>query len=166
MLDPSWCWTQVDPPYPVPFDAEKVNYARPSFFEKFFELQAVMWTTNAGLTDRHAYDSRPQHWPWLRRGIVSAICRLLPLSSSSSPSSPCSRADAPQNFWVQNHRQVYLVGNPVVWWSSTAAVVAYLAVRALFVIRDKRGFRDLYSRECGGAQLLGQQSQPTLAVGQ
>jgi dolichyl-phosphate-mannose-protein mannosyltransferase len=55
---------------------------------------------------------------------------------------------------VQNHRQVYLVGNPVVWWSSTAAVVAYLAVRAMFVIRDKRGFRDLYSRECDGAATL------------
>jgi dolichyl-phosphate-mannose-protein mannosyltransferase len=52
-------------------DAEKVNYQRPSFFEKFFELQAVMWRTNAGLTDRHAYDSRPQSWPWMRRGIVS-----------------------------------------------------------------------------------------------
>ena len=60
----------------VPPDAEKVNYKRPSFFEKFFELQAVMWRTNAGLTDRHAYDSRPQSWPVLRRGIVSSLyCR-------------------------------------------------------------------------------------------
>lgn len=49
---------------------EKVNYQRPSFMDKFLELQAVMWRTNAGLTDRHAYDSRPNHWPWLRRGIV------------------------------------------------------------------------------------------------
>ena len=31
-----------------------------------------MWATNQGLTDRHAYDSRPQSWPVLRRGIVSA----------------------------------------------------------------------------------------------
>jgi dolichyl-phosphate-mannose--protein O-mannosyl transferase len=57
----------------VPPDAEKVNYVVPSFFEKFFELQAVMWRTNAGLTERHAYDSRPQSWPVLRRGIVSVI---------------------------------------------------------------------------------------------
>ena len=57
----------------VPFDAEKVNYQRPSFFEKFFELQGVMWATNAGLTERHAYDSRPSSWPSLRRGIVSVI---------------------------------------------------------------------------------------------
>ncbi|KIR54376.1 dolichyl-phosphate-mannose-protein mannosyltransferase [Cryptococcus gattii Ru294] len=97
-------------------DAERVNYEKPSFFEKFFELNAVMWRTNAGLTERHAYDSRPQHWPWLRRGI---------------------------NFWVKDHRQVYLIGNPVVWWSSTAAIVAYVIVRGFLVLRAQRGYRDL-----------------------
>ena len=50
---------------------EMVNYNKPSFMAKFLELQAVMWRTNAGLTDRHAYDSRPPSWPLLRRGIVS-----------------------------------------------------------------------------------------------
>jgi hypothetical protein len=30
-----------------------------------------MWATNAGLTDRHTFDSRPDSWPLLRRGIVS-----------------------------------------------------------------------------------------------
>lgn len=56
----------------MPKDAEKVNYKLPGFFGKFFELQRVMWITNAGLTDRHTYDSRPSAWPRLRRGIVSA----------------------------------------------------------------------------------------------
>ncbi|KAJ8587943.1 hypothetical protein M405DRAFT_903878 [Rhizopogon salebrosus TDB-379] len=28
-----------------------------------------MWITNAGLTDRHSYDSRPLSWPHLHRGI-------------------------------------------------------------------------------------------------
>lgn len=49
--------------------AERVNYRKPGFVAKFLELQKVMWTTNAGLTDRHAYDSRPWSWPILRRGI-------------------------------------------------------------------------------------------------
>lgn len=53
----------------MPPDAKKVNYRRPGFVKKFLELQAVMWRTNAGLTDRHAYDSRPRSWPTLRRGI-------------------------------------------------------------------------------------------------
>jgi len=82
----------------VPFDAEKVNYRKPSFFSKFFELQAVMWRTNAGLTERHAYDSRPQHWPVLRRGIVSHSLLELEckadseaefLGTRSSPGIPC-----------------------------------------------------------------------------
>ena len=34
-----------------------------------------MWRTNAGLTDRHAYDSRPPSWPVMRRGIVSFLDR-------------------------------------------------------------------------------------------
>ena len=57
----------------MPKAAEKVNYKRMSFVAKFLELQQVMWTTNAGLTDRHAFDSRPSAWPVLRRGIVRAL---------------------------------------------------------------------------------------------
>ena len=56
----------------VPPDAPKVNYRKMGFLAKFFELQRVMWDTNAGLTDRHTYDSRPSSWPQLRRGIVRA----------------------------------------------------------------------------------------------
>ncbi|KIY68208.1 glycosyltransferase family 39 protein [Cylindrobasidium torrendii FP15055 ss-10] len=102
----------------MPDDAPKVNYKLPGFFAKFWELQQVMWTTNAGLTDRHTYDSRPEHWPRLRRGI---------------------------NFWVKDHRQVYLIGNPFVWWLSTLAVVSYVSVRAFLILRAKRGYRDFDS---------------------
>lgn len=56
-----------------PENSEKVNYHKMSFLAKFLELQQVMWTTNAGLTDRHTYDSRPSSWPRLRRGIVSVL---------------------------------------------------------------------------------------------
>ncbi|EJD00774.1 glycosyltransferase family 39 protein [Fomitiporia mediterranea MF3/22] len=110
-------------------DAEKVNYKLPGFFGKFFELQRVMWITNAGLTDRHTYDSRPSAWPRLRRGI---------------------------NFWVKDHRQIYLLGNPTVWWLSTLAVLAYAGVRGILILRQQRGFRDFentrvtkYDNMCG-----------------
>ncbi|KAF9027092.1 glycosyltransferase family 39 protein [Hymenopellis radicata] len=93
----------------------KVNYRLPGFFAKFVELQQVMWTTNAGLTDRHTFDSRPDSWPRLRRGI---------------------------NFWVKDHRQIYLIGNPVVWWLSSLSVVGYVAVRGFLILRAKRGYRD------------------------
>ena len=49
--------------------AERVNYRNPGFFGKFWELQKVMWKTNAGLTESHAWDSRPPSWPTLQRGI-------------------------------------------------------------------------------------------------
>jgi len=92
-----------------------VNYELPGFFGKFWELQQVMWTTNAGLTDRHIFDSRPYTWPILRRGI---------------------------NFWVKDHRQIYLLGNPFIWWLSTASVVLYAVVRVVLVLREKRGYQD------------------------
>ncbi|KAG8955780.1 hypothetical protein FRC00_005275 [Tulasnella sp. 408] len=108
---------------------EKVNYRRPSFLTRFLELNHVMWTTNAGLTDRHAFDSRPESWLSLKRGI---------------------------NFWVRDHRHVYLIGNPVIWWLSTAAVVTYLVARGILVLRAKRQYKDLnnsfvvkYDQICG-----------------
>lgn len=96
-------------------DAEKVNYRKPGFFGKFWELQKVMWRTNAGLVESHAWDSRPSSWPMLRRGI---------------------------NFWGRQHRQVYLLGNPIIWWSSTAAIAIYAIVKGLAILRWQRGYND------------------------
>ncbi|KAH2979377.1 hypothetical protein KXV25_003812 [Aspergillus fumigatus] len=99
----------------LPEDAEKVNYRNPGFFGKFWELQKVMWTTNAGLTESHAWDSRPPSWPALLRGI---------------------------NFWGRDHRQIYLLGNPFIWWSSTAAIVVYIVFKGIAVIRWQRSCGD------------------------
>ncbi|KAF2452440.1 glycosyltransferase family 39 protein [Lineolata rhizophorae] len=99
----------------LPDTAEKVNYRRPGFLAKFWELQKVMWRTNAGLVESHAWDSRPPSWPVLKRGI---------------------------NFWGKDHRQIYLIGNPVVWWASTAAVVLYALFKAVAVLRWQRGYAD------------------------
>nr|OQO32634.1 hypothetical protein B0A51_00012 [Rachicladosporium sp. CCFEE 5018] len=95
--------------------AEKVNYRNPGFLGKFWELQQVMWTTNAGLVESHAWDSRPPSWPVLRRGI---------------------------NFWGKDHRQIYLIGNPLIWLASTAAVALYIAFKGLAVLRWQRNCND------------------------
>jgi dolichyl-phosphate-mannose-protein mannosyltransferase len=92
-----------------------VNYLRPSFWSRFLELNRVMWETNAGLTERHAYDSRPGTWPVLRRGI---------------------------NFWTKDHRQVYLIGNPFIWWGSLCAIMVYAGARGILLLRQKRGCKD------------------------
>ena len=99
-------------------DAEKVNYRNPGFLGKFWELQKVMWTTNAGLVESHAWDSRPPSWPILKRGI---------------------------NFWGKDHRQIYLIGNPLIWWSSTAAILIYVAFKGIAVLRWQRSCDD-YSK--------------------
>ncbi|KAH8802747.1 Dolichyl-phosphate-mannose-protein mannosyltransferase-domain-containing protein [Xylogone sp. PMI_703] len=96
-------------------NAEKVNYRNPGFFGKFWELQKVMWTTNAGLVESHAWDSRPESWPILRRGI---------------------------NFWGKDHRQIYLIGNPIIWWSSSLAIVVFVLFKGIAVLRWQRGFKD------------------------
>ncbi|KAK8074276.1 Dolichyl-phosphate-mannose--protein mannosyltransferase 1 [Apiospora phragmitis] len=96
-------------------DAEKVNYEHPGFFGKFWELQRVMWKTNAGLVESHAWDSRPPSWPILRRGI---------------------------NFWGKDHRQIYLIGNPVIWYTSTLAVVIYAIFKGIAVLRWQRSCND------------------------
>ncbi|TVY27966.1 Dolichyl-phosphate-mannose--protein mannosyltransferase [Lachnellula hyalina] len=96
-------------------DAEKVNYRDPGFFGKFWELQKVMWQTNAGLVESHAWDSRPPSWPILQRGI---------------------------NFWGKDNRQIYLLGNPIIWWSSTLAVAIFVVFKGLAVLRWQRGFKD------------------------
>lgn len=96
-------------------DAERVNYRDPGFLGKFWELQRVMWKTNAGLTDSHAWDSRPSSWPTLLRGI---------------------------NFWGREHRQVYLFGNPVIWWASTVAILTYAVFKGIAALRWQRSCND------------------------
>lgn len=96
-------------------DAEKVNYVHPGFLGKFWELQKVMWRTNAGLVESHAWDSRPGSWPILSRGI---------------------------NFWGKDNRQIYLIGNPIIWWSSTVAVVIYILFKGVAVLRWQRSCND------------------------
>jgi dolichyl-phosphate-mannose-protein mannosyltransferase len=113
---PNSIWYVESNEHPMLTDAaEKVNYRNPGFFGKFWELQQVMWRTNAGLVESHAWDSRPPSWPMLRRGI---------------------------NFWGKDHRQIYLLGNPIIWWSSSLAILVYAAFKGLAVLRWQRGFKD------------------------
>lgn len=98
--------------------APKVNFVPPSFLGKVLELHRVMWDVNQHLTAHHVYESRPHTWPFLRRGI---------------------------NFWTKHHRQVYLIGNPLVWWPAALAVGLYAVVRVGLVLRAQRGYQDFTS---------------------
>ncbi|RHZ75364.1 hypothetical protein Glove_216g188 [Diversispora epigaea] len=99
----------------LPNDTEKVTYKMPGFLSKVWELNKVMWNTNKGLTDDHPYDSRPPSWVSLKRGI---------------------------SFWGKDHRSIYLLGNPLVWWSSSIAIICFLALEMIIILRSKRGYKD------------------------
>ena len=59
-----------------------------------------------------------------------------------------------QNFWVKDHRQIYLIGNPIVWWLSTLSVALYVFVRGFLILRAKRGYRDFDSSKLVLASLF------------
>ncbi|KAJ3063048.1 hypothetical protein HDU98_001074, partial [Podochytrium sp. JEL0797] len=99
----------------LPPNAKKVNFKKPGFFRKFIELHGTMWSVNQGLTGKHPYESRPIEWPVLNRGIL---------------------------FWTEKNsgpRQIYLLGNPIVWWTSTVAVLSLAVLLMSGVLLIKRG---------------------------
>ncbi|KAJ3238533.1 hypothetical protein HDU81_007629 [Chytriomyces hyalinus] len=86
-----------------PVDATKKPRGHMPFLAKFFELQAKMFEANAGLTSEHPYSSTPGSWPFVVRGI---------------------------SFWENKEglRQIYLLGNPFIWWFSITAVGVYVGI--------------------------------------
>ncbi|KAJ3329484.1 hypothetical protein HDU76_007829 [Blyttiomyces sp. JEL0837] len=129
----TWIIEYNDNPF-MPANAKKVNYKKPSFFSKFAEIHKVMWNINKGLTGSHPYDSRPGSWPVLRRGI---------------------------SFWTAKggkSGQIYLIGNPIVWWFSTWSIVIGIVAFIVVVLLQKRQINiisNLYlSQTCHAAALL------------
>ncbi|CCH59398.1 hypothetical protein TBLA_0B05710 [Henningerozyma blattae CBS 6284] len=82
----------------LPEDAERISYKKPSFFKKFLESNYMMWEVNKALTEPHYYQSLPSSWPLLSRGI---------------------------SYWGDHNRIVYLLGNAILWWSSSLFTVLF-----------------------------------------
>jgi dolichyl-phosphate-mannose-protein mannosyltransferase len=70
-----------------------------STLEKTIELNVEMYRANERLTATHPYASTWYSWPLMMRPIF---------------------------YWVQNTSRIYLIGNPIVWWASTAALIALI----------------------------------------
>lgn len=90
---------------------------RPDFIQKFLRLHKAMWTINSELTETHPFESRPYEWPLL----LSVI-----------------------SFWQTETDQIILLGNPLVYWSSTVAVLTFFILYGFFQLRQKRGFKDSF----------------------
>nr|CAG8642805.1 12793_t:CDS:10 [Entrophospora candida] len=85
-----------------------------SFLRKFFELQNLMISHNAGLTKPHPYSSGPINWPFLIRGI---------------------------SFWTNSDtkEQIYLIGNLVGWWIAIGLMSVLVGVLAADMLSRRRG---------------------------
>lgn len=115
-----WIVEQNSHPRMDPNSTEMITWKKPSFLSKVIELNKVMWKVNAGLTDTHNWQSRPDSWPILKRGI---------------------------NFWGQDHRHVYLIGNVPIYYATTGLVVMYALLKVFELLRYQRGYKPYTSRE-------------------
>ncbi|KAI8807712.1 Dolichyl-phosphate-mannose-protein mannosyltransferase-domain-containing protein [Cladochytrium replicatum] len=98
-------------------EPEKRDDKKLSFVQKFLELQGLMISHNAGLTKPHPYSSTPITWPFVLRGI---------------------------SFWETKEglKQIYLLGNPLTWWTSIIGTMMYVAMWILDRILLRRGLDD------------------------
>ncbi len=92
---------------PGPGDAfMSSGFHNESVFKKFIELNIEMYRSNQRLTATHPYGSQWYSWPFMARPIF---------------------------YWVSGNSRIYLLGNPVIWWASTVAVLLSL----LYVVRHR-----------------------------
>nr|KAJ3407780.1 hypothetical protein HK105_003295 [Polyrhizophydium stewartii] len=103
----------------VEIGEERSDSGKPplNFMSKFVELQKAMIHHNAALTKPHPYSSSPGIWPFVIRGI---------------------------SFWEKKEglRQIYLLGNPLVWWFSILSVAFYGALWLVDRLCLRRGLDD------------------------
>lgn len=97
--------------------ADKVEYKPLNFWQRLLELNKAMWNLNEGLTQHHVYESSPYSWPLLLRGI---------------------------SYWKGQSGQLYLLGNPVVWWIASFIFVPFAVFVVFKIFRWQYGSRLTY----------------------
>jgi dolichyl-phosphate-mannose-protein mannosyltransferase len=135
----------------------RIQLPMKGFWGKFLELNKLMWDSNAGLSADHPFGSRPPIWPFLSRGIgfwngnhVPKTYNQYKKSKDRKPESDgendenaaegkganneddaedkVEQARLAEEYNKFKGQQMYLLGNPVLWWSSTAAIAIYMAL--------------------------------------
>ncbi|XP_019767604.2 protein O-mannosyl-transferase 2 [Dendroctonus ponderosae] len=90
----------------------------PSFWERFLESHAVMFQGNAGLKPKEGeITSRPWQWPINYRG----------------------------QFFSGAQYRIYLLGNPVIWWSNLVFIALFLIIFFVNAVKQERGYFKSFS---------------------
>ncbi|KAG0237666.1 Protein O-mannosyltransferase 2 [Actinomortierella wolfii] len=96
------------------------------FWNDFWHLNVAMMTSNNALVPdpdkEDILSSNPSQWPFLAVGLR-------------------------MSGWGAHQPKFYLLGNPIVWWSSSLSVGVYLATLAFYIIRRQRKFQDITPAE-------------------
>ncbi|KJE93871.1 mannosyltransferase, variant [Capsaspora owczarzaki ATCC 30864] len=94
------------------------------------DIQVIAWEANKRLTGEHVFQSRPESWPILSRGI---------------------------SFWQSagKRMQVYLLGNPLLYWAFIPMVGIYFMIFGVYIIRTRRGCHDMDAEGKRKFQLIG-----------
>ena len=100
-----------------------------SFFRDFIDINVGMWNSNNALIpnpdkEMSQLESKPYHWPFLTRGL--RICG-----------------------WSNGQIKYYLLGNPLIWWGSTAALFSLSFIWLALTVRRLRGNIDMNPRNYG-----------------
>lgn len=85
----------------------------------------MMTSNNALIPDADKEDilaSSPYDWPWLWNGLR-------------------------MNSWGDESIKYYLIGNPVIWWGSSASLIAFAFVLLYYLARLQRRHVDLSPRD-------------------
>ena len=107
-------------------EKNKPKIKRLNFIQKFVEIQDALFRYNAALSDNHPYASYPLTWPVLTRYSLFLMCRGV-------------------SFWEtkKEKKQIYLLGNPILWWSASFFLLVYVAVWIVDRILLHRGIDDI-----------------------
>lgn len=106
------------------------------FLSKFWEMQLKMLESKKELSNEHTFGSRPSWWPLMRRGVA---------------------------YWIakENNAQVFCIGNPFVWWTTTLSLPVYFGLLVFYLLRRRRKVHDLSEDSwrqfvfCGEAVVVG-----------
>lgn len=91
------------------FMSQEFRDGKLNVFEKTIELNKEMYKANARLTAGHPYSSKWYSWPLMYRSIY---------------------------YWNEANEKIYLLGNPVIWWASTLAMI-FIIVNFIFAPNKK-----------------------------